>query len=113
MQPELRKAFEAEMAAARHLYRKGRLSQAFGHLERAHVLGQRYVVPHMESHWSMLKIGLRRRSATQVWGQALRLFLGAVGSAVGIVPIGNTGGTDVSMFKRLPIPRGGKSGRHG
>jgi hypothetical protein len=26
-----------------------------------------------------------------------------LGSAVGVVPVGNTGGSDVSMFKRMPI----------
>lgn len=37
------------------------------------------------------------------FGEAVRLVLGVVGSAVGVVPIGNTGGTDIRMFKRLPI----------
>jgi hypothetical protein len=27
-----------------------------------------------------------------------------IGSAVGVVPVGNTGGSDISMFKRLPVP---------
>ena len=103
MNPTLKRAFELEMAGAQRLYQKGRLSQAFRHLETAHVLGQRHVVPHVRSHWLMLKIGLRRRSASEVVGQALRIVLGALGSAVGVVPIGNTGGTDISMFKRLPI----------
>jgi hypothetical protein len=103
MKPELNQAFESEMAAAQRLYEKGWLDQAFKHLEVAHVLGQRYVVPHVRSHWLMLKIGMRRRSAYEVWGQAMRIILGAVGSAAGIVPRGNTGGTNISMFKRLPI----------
>lgn len=103
MKFELKQAFEAEMFAAEDLYRKGRLNQEFKHVEVAHVLGQRYVVPHVRSHWLMLKIGLKRRSSTEVLGQAVRIFLGALGSAVGIVPEGNTGGTDISMFKRLPI----------
>ncbi|MFL5427745.1 MAG: DUF3703 domain-containing protein [Myxococcales bacterium] len=30
-------------------------------------------------------------------------MLGAVGSLLGSVPTGNTGGTDISMFKQLPI----------
>jgi hypothetical protein len=30
--------------------------------------------------------------------------LGAVGSAVGVIPVGNTGGSDVNMFRRMPIP---------
>ena len=36
-------------------------------------------------------------------GQIVRIVLGMLGSAIGIVPVGNTGGTDVSMFKRMPI----------
>jgi hypothetical protein len=79
------------------------MDQAFSHLETAHVLGQRYVVPYARSHWLMLKIGLHRRSVIQVFGQAVRIALGALGSAVGLVPIGNTGCTGISMFKRLSI----------
>jgi hypothetical protein len=26
-----------------------------------------------------------------------------LGSAVGVIPVGNTGGTDIGMFKRMPI----------
>lgn len=106
MKNELRAAFDAEMAAALDLYRKGRLGQAFVHLETAHVLGQRHVAPHVVTHWWMLKIGLKRRSVSEVIGQAVRIVLGALGSAVGVVPVGNTGGTNISMFKRLPIDAG-------
>jgi hypothetical protein len=106
MKPELKQAFEAEMAAAGCLYQQGRLDQAFRHLEVAHVLGQKYVAPHVRSHWLMFRIGMKRRSASEVLGQGVRIFLGALGSAVGIVPVGNTGGTDISMFKRLPIDPG-------
>lgn len=103
MGPALREAFEREMAQAQRFYREGQLDHAFKHLEIAHVLGQRYVVPHIRTHWLMLKIGLRRRSVTQVLGQAVRIVLGALGSAIGVVPVGNTGGTNISMFQRLPI----------
>jgi hypothetical protein len=103
MTPALKEAFEREMTEAQRLYCSGRLDQAFKHLEIAHVLGQRHVVPHVQTHWLMLKIGLRRRSAKEVVGQVTRIALGALGSAVGVVPAGNTGGTDISMFKRLPI----------
>lgn len=105
MKPKLAEAFEAEMAIAAGFMARGKLDEAFMHLEDAHVLGQRYVVPHVRSHWLMLKVGLQRRSFGEVAGQAVRIFLGAVGSAVGVVPTGNTGGTNISMFKRLPIDR--------
>jgi len=101
----LRKAFEEEMAIAASLCRSGKLDDAFLHLERAHVLGQGFVLPHVRAHWAMLKIGLMRRSPAEVVGQAIRIVLGAIGSAVNVVPTGNTGGTNISMFKRLPIPQ--------
>jgi hypothetical protein len=103
MNPGLEKAFGAEMAAAISHYQKGQLDRAFQHLEVAHVLGQRHVVPHIASHWWMLKIGLKRKSSSEVVGQAIRIMLGALATAFGIVPVGNTGGTNISMFKRLPV----------
>jgi hypothetical protein len=103
MKPKLKQAFDAEMAAAYRAFRAGRLDQSFQRLEVAHVLGQRYVVPHVRTHWLMLRIGLRRHSVREVWGQALRIALGTLGSAVKVVPIVNTGGTNISMFKQLPL----------
>jgi hypothetical protein len=105
MKPALKNAFDAEMAAAIRAYRQGRFDRSFSHLETAHVLGQRHVPAHVQTHWWMLKIGLKRRSLQEVSGQAARILLGALGSAVGVVPVGNTGGTNISMFKRLPIDR--------
>jgi hypothetical protein len=103
MNPAQKAAFEREMSAARECERKGRLDDAIHHLERAHVLGQLHVVPHTRTHWRMFVIASRRRDLPASWGQAVRIVLGAVGSAVGRVPVGNTGGTDISMFKRLTI----------
>jgi hypothetical protein len=103
MRPQPKNAFDAEMAMATRFYQRGQLDAAFRHLEVAHVLGQRYVVPHVISHWWMLKVGLQRSSLPEVIGQTARIVLGAIGSAVGVVPTGNTGGTNINMFKRLPI----------
>jgi hypothetical protein len=97
------KALAHELAAAREMMREGRDAEAFVHLERAHVLGQRWIVPHTESHWLMLRIALRRREPAAAVGQCVRMVLGALGSAVGRVPTGNTGGTNISMFRRMPI----------
>ena len=100
---ELRQAFDREITLGKSLMLSGDLERAFGHLERAHVLGQAHVGPHAKAHWLMLRLEIRRGRFAAVLGQAVRLVLGILGSAVGIVPIGNTGGTDISMFKRLPI----------
>lgn len=103
MSPILRNAFEQEMRTARAEVAAGRPDVAFSHLERAHVLGQRHVVPHVRSHWWMLRVGVARRRPGEIAGQAIRIVVGALGSAVGVVPVGNTGGTNVSMFARPPI----------
>jgi hypothetical protein len=96
-------AFDSEIALAKELILSGDLQQSFRHLARAHVMGQAFVGPHARSHWLMLKVEIRRRRSLAVCGQALRIVLGVIGSSAGVVPVGNTGGTDIGMFKRLPI----------
>ncbi len=96
-------AFDNEISLAKELIAKGELEASFPCLERAHIIGQAFVVPHVTSHWLMLGVEFRRRRATAVLGQAARIVLGMIGSAVGVVPVGNTGGTDVSMFKRMTV----------
>lgn len=103
MNPRQREAFDREISLGRDLMAAGDLERAFMHLERAHIIGQTIVGPHSKAHWLMLTLEVRRRRVGAVFGQVVRLILGAIGSAVGVVPTGNTGGTDISMFKRLPI----------
>ena len=96
-------AFENEIALAKGFIARGEFEQGFAHLERAHVIGQAFVVPHARSHGLMLLFEIRRRRPVAALGQVVRLVLGILGSAVGKVPVGNTGGSDISMFKRMPI----------
>jgi hypothetical protein len=103
MNPIQQQVIEHALARARALIDAGRLDAAFVHLERAHVLGQAQVLAHMRSHWLMLVLELRRQASLAAWGQLVRLMLGTLGSAIGIVPWGNTGGSNVGMFKRMPI----------
>ena len=106
MNPIRRIAFDEEIALAKEFIARGDLDSGFAHLERAHVLGQDFVLPHARSHWLMLKVECRRRRPVAAFGQVVRIFLGILGSAVGIVPAGNTGGSNVNMFKRMPIDPG-------
>ena len=96
-------AFNNEIVLAKEFIARGELEPGYVHLERAHVIGQAFVVPHARSHWLMLQVEFRRRRPVAAFGQVVRIVLGALGSAVGTVPVGNTGGSDISMFKRLPI----------
>jgi hypothetical protein len=98
-----RKLLSLELSMAKGLMREAKYEDAFRHLERAHVLGQSFVRWHVVAHWLMLKVALHRGDISAALGQAIRIVLGAIGSAVGRVPIGNTGGSNVSMFQRMSI----------
>jgi hypothetical protein len=82
----------------------GSSSEAFRHLERAHVLGQAITYEHTRVHWRMLKIGLRRRDLREIFGQVIRISGAATKTPFGIYPTGNTGGADVYFFQRMAIP---------
>ena len=73
-------------------------------LERAHILSQPYLVPHLANHWEMLKFSTAERDVKEIAGQIARLALAPLGSLTGRIPVGNTGRSDVSAFKSLPIP---------
>src|SRR4051794_15233757 len=97
------KLLEHEVRVAQRLMDRGNLDDAVVHLERAHVLGQTHAGWHVFVHLLMLKVAIRRRQGIAAAGQAVRIILGAIGSIVGRLPTGNTGGSDVSMFARMPI----------
>ncbi len=98
------KTLSDEIIRAKALMRAGRPADAMPHLERAHVLGQRFVAPHVVVHWLMFRVAVEQRRPGAAFGQLVRVALGAVGSAVGTVPVGNTGGSDVNMFRKMSIP---------
>jgi hypothetical protein len=100
----LRAPYYAELAAARAAYLRQEPATAFHHLECAHVLGQRWAFQHTHVHLLMLRHGLRTGSRREVLGQIPRVMLGFLGSLVGRVPIGNTGGANVPAEQPMPIP---------
>ena len=104
MHPQLRSAFEQEMLAAQAAYRRGEWREAFRLLERAHILGQHHAIAHTRSHFWFLKTGWQRRDTWEIIGQLLRIAGGFFGSLMGKVPVGNSGGADVSAFAEMPIP---------
>lgn len=104
MHHELAMAVRAELAHVREAWDQNRLSDAFHHAERAHILGQRYLSPHVQSHWWMLRIGWRRRDGREVTGQLLRILAVLPGFVTGWIPKGNTGGANVSALRPMPVP---------
>jgi len=104
MKAALRTAIAYEMESAGAAEASGNLQRAVGHLERAHILGQRYFLFHMHTHLCMLRIALRRRDKGELRGQAIRLLAVIPGYISGWIPKGNTGGANVSALKPMPVP---------
>lgn len=96
-------AYDQAMLQAQQAMAQQQWQSAMEQLKRAHVLGQLAVRPHVYTHWLMLVVEWRRHRFGAVVGQFIRMLLGAVGSALGKVPTGNTGDSDISMFQSLPI----------
>lgn len=96
--------FRHEMNLAKERFAAGLCPEAMHHLERAHIVGQRFFWAHLVTHWWMLRIAVMRNDRREVLGQIKRLF--AVGPAyvIGWVPVGNTGGANVSAVMPMPIP---------
>lgn len=99
----IRPSVQAELDAAEREELRGRPAAAFGHLERAHVLGQAATREHMRVHWAMAKWARRQGDHREVFGQLWRTAAAALKTWLW-VPAGNTGGANVSGFKRMPIP---------
>lgn len=104
MKPRLRAAFEAELREATRTEAEGALTQAWHHLERAHILSQAYAGPHVRVHGRMLAFGWRRRDTRELVGQLARILVAAPGSWLGRAPLGNTGGANVGILTPMPIP---------
>jgi len=96
--------YQTELAAFKSNLSDNDFSQAWYHLERAHIIGQNYPYQHSYVHWKMLQFGIRIKSHKEIFGQISRLLLGGVKSFVGHVPVGNTGGANVPPLRPMKIP---------
>jgi len=85
-------------------FKRRNLTQAWRHLERAHILAQAWPREHVYAHWRMLRFGVFIKSPREVIGQIPRLLVGGVKSFVGKIPVGNTGGANVPPLRQMDIP---------
>ena len=52
----------------------------------------------------MLRVAAARRDKREILGQVVRLAATVPGFIAGWVPLGNTGGSNVSALKPMPVP---------
>ncbi|WP_431474392.1 DUF3703 domain-containing protein [Marinobacter sp. KM021] len=94
---------EVELANAKRANSAGDTQQEFAYLERAHVIGQESTYWHVKVHILMLVWAAQNHSVREAFGQFFRIVGSATKTAFGLVPPGNTGGANVSPFKKMPI----------
>ena len=96
--------FDTEITEARLSLMSHNLQNCWYHLERAHIIGQKYPYSHSYVHWKMLLFGFKIKSVKEILGQIPRLLVGGVKSFVGHIPVGNTGGANVPPLRSMEIP---------
>ena len=105
MRDQARDLIAEEMARFGAARRFGDRLAAWNALERAHIVAQPYLALHLASHWAMLTYALCERDFKEAGGQCLRLALVPLGAITGRLPTGNTGRSNVSAFRPMPIPQ--------
>lgn len=108
MNKSLREAFNREMNMAKKFYFKSDYDSCYQHLERAHILGQRNYITHVNNHFWMCKVGLKQGDGREVVGQVVRMIMSVFSlldsSFFHTVPVGNTGRARVNPIKAMPVP---------
>tara|TARA_R100001463_G_scaffold13049_2_gene34969 strand:+ start:770 stop:1129 length:360 start_codon:yes stop_codon:yes gene_type:complete len=105
MPKSLKTYYEKELSDYQTEYLNDNVKEAWNHLERAHIIGQKYPYAHSYVHWKMLQFGLKIKSGKEIVGQIPRLIFGGVKSFVGKIPVGNPGGANVPPLKPFPIEK--------
>lgn len=95
---------DRELAAHADARRRGDVAAAWRSLERAHIVSQPMPGRHMRVHLAMLGYAVRLRDGGEAVGQLARLALAPLGAVTGRLPRGNTGRSNVSAFRTMPIP---------
>ena len=105
MPKSLKPYYNSELEKFRAEYSCLNYKRAWNHLERAHIIGQKYPFAHTFVHWKMLQFGFKIKSGKEILGQIPRLIFGGVKSFVGKIPVGNPGGANVPPLKPFPIEK--------
>lgn len=98
-------AFLKEMHESKSYFKEKKFQKSWYHLERAHIIGQRFVWPHVRVHCKMLEFAVRQKDTKEMIGQLIRIPGGFIGSLINKVPIGNPGGSNVKATKSFPLPK--------
>lgn len=99
---ERKKEFYIQLRLGKINLNNNEVQTAFYHFENAHVLGQSHLYRHALSHFWLLFWGYKTNSVKEIIGQSFRIIASLLFTLIW-VPMGNTGGTNISSIKILPI----------
>jgi hypothetical protein len=94
---------QEELSKYKRALTLGNSSAAFIHLENAHVLGQESTYWHVKVHYLMFLWGIKQQDTKEIFGQFIRILGATLLTAIKGVPLGNTGGSNVSPIVPMPI----------
>ena len=94
---------ERELLKSKQSQKSGDYGLAFTYLENAHIIGQESTYWHVKVHFLMLLWGVNQNDFREIFGQVIRIIGAAALTAVKGVPVGNTGGSNVSPIQPMPI----------
>lgn len=75
MKAIVREHFATELREAKAAIASGDIAAAWTALQRAHILGQVYPLPHAIAHWEMLKLAWKQRDLKEIAGQLIPTVL--------------------------------------
>tara|TARA_R110001592_G_scaffold93590_1_gene271633 strand:+ start:250 stop:603 length:354 start_codon:yes stop_codon:yes gene_type:complete len=98
----LKNEFNHQLKLGRIALKENDFKTSFYHFENAHVLGQKHIIRHTISHYWMLVFGIKQRNLKEIIGQVVRISASLLFTCIW-VPQGNTGGSNISPIKKMPI----------
>ncbi len=98
----LKPAFYYQLKLGKIALNKEDYKTSFYHFENAHILGQKHVSRHTISHYWMFLFGIKSKKIKEIIGQITRIIASILFTFIW-VPKGNTGGSNISPFKKRPI----------
>lgn len=101
-QLQRKQEFYRQLTLAKKTLKSNNFQVSFYHLENAHVLGQKHVYRHTLSHYWMLVCGIKTNSSKEIIGQFFRIIASILFTLIW-VPKGNTGGSNISAIKPIPV----------
>jgi hypothetical protein len=98
----LKTEFHKQLNLGKAALKNSDYKKAFHHFENAHILGQQHVGRHTISHYWMFVLGIKTKNSKEIVGQVFRIIASILFTLIW-VPLGNTGGTNISPIKPIPI----------